>query len=956
MSGPYGEYAGVYAEKGYIPLPYPRGKGETVAGYTGYEHNGKGKVPTAEEIATWRRTKGEQNIGLRCNRFLVGLDFDAYNSAKDTVGTYERLVAECGPLPPTWRVSSRFFDGYDGLSGIRLYRLTDEHAAMAEETVWKSAQDGIDLVRWAHRNIQVPPSIHPSGRVYRVMDERTGEVDDWLPSIEEIPYLPDAWAWAWRKDQPTLPEADAAAPQRERVHIVTPRIDRPTSRYWTEGVPCRTVAAALGRALAELKVSRHDKVAEGVMRLTRHGEQGHEGVRQAVDTLRGAYTVAVTAPGDGQRTMAEADAEWDRMVADMDDKIDRKPTAEEDKGCCSDLTPTTTVDTTTGEVDDRIGVGNLPTPTVEVGEDRDATAGQSTVAARLVKLYRGKFMFVPGVGWHAYDGRRWHEGNGMAELQVRQAVIATAQRIIRDAAKVTNPEMREAMLKLGHRTLSSSQHLSGVAEFVKLVPTVLVPVTELNPDPLLLNLTNGTFDLRTGTLRPHDPADRITRVAGTSYEPGATSARWDLFLAEALEDPDLIAATLRCFGGAGLPGHVREHVLPIITGPGGTGKGTFINTIAAALGDYAIAAEPDLFLGDRDAHPTGQMDLLGVRLAFVSENDEGKQMAAATMKRLTGGDKIRARRMRQDFVQFDPSHLLALITNHLPTMPTNDDPAVWRRVRVVPFTKIPAKVDKALPDALLEELPGVLASLLNGYADYVARGMDIAWPKAVEDATARYRGRSDTLGTFLDETTEKVHEQVGVIPTGEVYAAWKAWLVDNAPDVRPGRTGDFVQKLVDRGETVVTDSTRSVRTIVRGRRWRTAADVSDVSDVSGGLPPYGGSRGVHTHETSETSETSPETATIAPSEPATAEPIVIDLHAAAVVPPAPIPTGDPVLDDLERLTARMQHNGRSRYASDPTVIDVEAVEVGTDRCPRVGCENPRMRDGLVCREHYGRPS
>ena len=382
-------------------------------------------------------------------------------------------------------------------------------------------------------------------------------------------------------------------------------------------------------------------------------------------------------------------------------------------------------------------------------------AGQSEVAEFMLQMNPGKFMFVPGIGFYVYDGRRWDQGNGEAHALVAQAVVAAARAMIVAAADVRESRRRDELLRLGHRTLSSSTQVAGVVDFVELHPDVLVTADRLNADPFLLNVQNGTLDLAAGALRPHDPADRITRVAGAPFDPAARGQRWEQFLSEALEAPALVAAVARCFGGCGLPGLVRDHVLPIVHGPGGAGKGTFVETIAAAMGDYAIAAEPELLMATRGggAHPTGQMDLLGARLAFVSETDDGRRMAAATMKRLTGGDTIRARKMRQDFVQFRPSHLLVLVTNHLPTMPAGDDPAVWRRLRVLPFVRVPARPDKRLPEQLRAELPGVLAWLVAGMQDYAAHGDDAAWPEAVTAATSAYRGRSDVLGSFLADAT-----------------------------------------------------------------------------------------------------------------------------------------------------------------------------------------------------------
>lgn len=485
-------------------------------------------------------------------------------------------------------------------------------------------------------------------------------------------------------------------------------------------------------------------------------------------------------------------------------------------------------------------------------------AGQSEVAEFMLQMNPGKFMFVPGLGFHVYDGRRWDQGNGEARALVAQAVVGAAREMIRVAAEVKESRRRDELLRLGHRVLSSSTQVAGVVDFVELHPDVLVTADKLNADPFKFNVQNGTLDLTTGVLRPHDHRDRITRVAGAPFDPDARGPRWEQFLSEALGDPALVAAVARCFGGCALPGIVRDHVLPIVHGPGGAGKGTFVETIAAAMGDYAIAAEPELLMATRGggAHPTGQMDLLGARLAFVSETDDGRRMAAATMKRLTGGDTIRARKMRQDFVQFKPSHLLVLVTNHLPTMPAGDDPAVWRRVRVVPFTRVPASPDKRLPEQLRAELPGILAWLVAGLRDYTAHGDDAAWPDAVTTATSAYRGRSDVLGSFLAEATTTEVSETATITTGALYNAWKVWLEANAPDVRPGRTGDFVARLKDRGENVVSSSDKGSRTVVKGRGFLTVSDGSDVSTPS---PEIESSHRDNAGETSETSQTSENT-------------------------------------------------------------------------------------------------
>ena len=455
--------------------------------------------------------------------------------------------------------------------------------------------------------------------------------------------------------------------------------------------------------------------------------------------------------------------------------------------------------------------------TATAGTSTDVAVGQSLIAEELTRQHPGRFMFVPGVGWHTYDGRRWNSNTGLAEKQVEQAVVETARALIVSAAEITNKNERESQLAVAHRTLASDSQLRGAVAFATRHRDLLVGIDDLNAGPFLLNCGNGTLDLLTGHLRAHDPLDRLTKITTANYHPDLVGPRWRQFLTEALGDPQVISAVQQLMGGPGLMGQVREHVLPVIYGRGGSGKGTFINAISDVMGDYSISCEPDLVMRRAGAHPTGEMDLHGVRLAFISESDEGRQLAASTMKRLTGGDKVRARKMRQDFIEFDPSHLLLLVTNHLPVMPAGDDPAIWRRVRVIPFDNVPAKVDKRLPDALAAENDAILSWLVAGFMDYWQR-QEIAWPESVTAATATYRSGSDLLGAFLDDCTMST-SSAAPVGTGKVYARWRKWLSDNAPDSKPGRTQDLVRGLRERGEDVRFGDSRNKGTVLAGRMF-----------------------------------------------------------------------------------------------------------------------------------------
>ena len=397
--------------------------------------------------------------------------------------------------------------------------------------------------------------------------------------------------------------------------------------------------------------------------------------------------------------------------------------------------------------------------------------GQLRMAERLVHRTQNELRYVHGVGWHVWDGTRWaRDLNGTA----MRLAVATVR-----AAYADLPDLAEDAQKALFRDIRKCESAAGLDGVLKIAGAMLplsVSVDQLDADPYLFNTANGTLDLRSGVVRPHDPDDLLTKVAGCGYDPGATSELFDRFLSEILPEQEVRAFVGRLFGH-GLVGQVVEHLLPIFTGTGANGKSTLVELVMKVFGDYAIAAEPDLLVDRGAVHTTGQADLLGVRLAVCSETDAGRRLAAATVKRLTGGDKIRARRMRQDNIEFDASHSVFMVTNHKPQV-AGDDPALWRRLRIVPFDVTIAEPDSGLPQRLALELPAVLAWIVRGHADWHAHGL--GEPAAVLSATDAYKAYSDAFGRFLDERT--ITSTYATAKARELFGAWSAWCHSNGEE------------------------------------------------------------------------------------------------------------------------------------------------------------------------------
>jgi putative DNA primase/helicase len=434
-----------------------------------------------------------------------------------------------------------------------------------------------------------------------------------------------------------------------------------------------------------------------------------------------------------------------------------------------------------------IGYGrDYPEPpgwSLRSGADSEPHRGQARIAYRLAEMHRGSLMYVHGIGWHSYDGTRWVEDH---RGEAKRAVLHTLRSALAESLDAQD-------LRADVRKCESAAGINGVLDIASALEHFAFTVKELDSDPYALNTRSGTVDLRTGETHRHTPSDRITKITRASVGSDVAGKNWGNFLASVLPDSE-VRVFLQRFAGVGLVGMVHEHILAILTGTGANGKSVFNKALAHALGDYASTAEPDLFMHREGAHPTGEMDLRGVRWVTVSETDKHRRLAEATMKRLTGGDAIRARRMRQDFVEFEPSHSVTLVTNHLPKV-SGDDPAIWRRLRVVPFGVVIPEVDRdpQLSRRLEHDADAILSWALAGYRDYQVNGL--GQPEAVRAATDAYRVSSDTLSRFVgEECSLDANAHVGA---RELFGAWTTWCA-NAGEPAGGER-EFIRAMEGRG-------------------------------------------------------------------------------------------------------------------------------------------------------------
>jgi putative DNA primase/helicase len=314
----------------------------------------------------------------------------------------------------------------------------------------------------------------------------------------------------------------------------------------------------------------------------------------------------------------------------------------------------------------------------------------------------------------------------------------------------------------------------------------------------------ATFDLRTGIGRAPDPLDYITRKTACRCAPAGTPhPLWTQFLERVTDGDAALQGFLQRYIGYACTGFTDEHVFIFAYGTGANGKSTFINTIAGIFGDYATVAPMSTFIASNaEQHPTDLAKLRGARLVLASETQKGRRWDEAKVKALTGGDKITARFMRQDFFDFIPAFKLFICGNHKPRL-TNVDEAMRRRMLLVPFmVQIPAaERDPDLPHKLKAEWPAILRWCIDGCLEWQRIGL--APPPIVRDATEEYFAAQDTLGQWLGDCT-KDGGTFAFTLTADLFASWKTWCEGN--NLKPGSQQALSEALSARGHIKKRDS------------------------------------------------------------------------------------------------------------------------------------------------------
>ncbi|WP_030855202.1 phage/plasmid primase, P4 family, partial [Streptomyces sp. NRRL S-475] len=380
-------------------------------------------------------------------------------------------------------------------------------------------------------------------------------------------------------------------------------------------------------------------------------------------------------------------------------------------------------------------------------------------AHALVAWTNGRIKYAPGLGFYVWNGRVWVQ----SETLVRQEIHRMG------AALVLSGATKEA------RGFTMTTNIDNLIKELKSVPNVYVEPDEFDSRPDLLSFRNGVVDLRSGSIRPHDPADMLTTTLDMDYDPEAKCPRWETFLGEIMPGmPDMVTFLQRLVG-YGITGHTSEQCFAVLWGKGANGKSVFAETLSTLFADITTTTPFQTFESKNGSGgiPNDIAALRDARLVMASEGESGKDMSEAVIKRLTGKDRVTARFLNKEFFTYQPRFLILLATNHKPSFKSQDE-GLWRRVKLIPFKRYfaPHERDYNLDRKLLAEGPGIVAWAIRGAMEWYRSGLGD--PDTVKDATREYRETSDRLAGFFPDVLR---------PTGglerldgtDAYNAYRDW-------------------------------------------------------------------------------------------------------------------------------------------------------------------------------------
>jgi P4 family phage/plasmid primase-like protien len=418
----------------------------------------------------------------------------------------------------------------------------------------------------------------------------------------------------------------------------------------------------------------------------------------------------------------------------------------------------------------------------------------------------GRFLF--------WDGRRWEvdETGGTKAYELAYLMIRGMQK---EAAASDDEDVRKSLGPWAHKCETRSR-IENIVAMAKTFPSINVVPSQLDGHPDLLNLANGTFDLKEGALCLHRREDLITRLIDVPYSDATDCPAWGAFLHRVLgDDKGLLRFVYKALGYS-LTGFSHEQVFFFLHGSqGNNGKSTFIETVLRIMGDYGRQTPTDTLMARKENGINNDIARLKeARFVAAPETEEGHRLNEGLVKRLTGGDTITARYLHQEFFEFKPQFKIWMSGNHKPNIRGVDD-AIWRRVVPIPFQVVipPEERNPELLEILWSERTGILGWMIEGCECW--KKERLGRPETIKEAISTYREEMDVLGAFLEECT--VTDVGGVIKASALYEQYAAWTKRTGEWTMPQKKfGQAMQARGERSRRAKTGNVYEGRTLLEG--------------------------------------------------------------------------------------------------------------------------------------------
>ena len=412
-------------------------------------------------------------------------------------------------------------------------------------------------------------------------------------------------------------------------------------------------------------------------------------------------------------------------------------------------------------------------------------------AERLATMIGSDWRYIPQIKrWLRWNSKCWKETERATLCVVAAETFRRLADHIAGLPKPTDKIERERRIHVIN-WLEKSENFSKINSALNLLEGMLAAeYKDYDNDPYLLNVQNGTLDLRRGKLQSHDKNDCLTKICSVPFVEYPKGVLWQETVKQILPDPG-IRRWIQKFIGYCLTGSTQEEKFVIACGPGGCGKGTFFETIAAAMGDYKAVIPIDILLAtgviDGGNNPTPELAKLpGERYVLSSESGKGRRLDEAKVKLLTGGDVITARRLHADSFEFKPAFKLILQTNFMPSISDSMDKGIRRRLVIIPFVAKIEQQNLKLKQELLrpDNLSECLKWCVEGAMLWLREGLS-ELPKEAEEAANKFYAENDLLQQWLDERTET---------DAEAFLRFETALKDFNNWIAVGGSGSFYQR------------------------------------------------------------------------------------------------------------------------------------------------------------------